>query len=352
LVLWSGFILAAGWGSLPVHAGGETDVLPKNETALVTRTYTSKRGKVVVETYKKTDFDRFLIHTTHYQIYSELKPNEFPPQELGMLMEAVFEQYCKFFDVTPDLKGEHWQIEMYATPERFQQLLFHGANGVFYEHTRKAHSHRINGPLDWTLKLMVHEATHQFHALSGVSHGNPVGTCSAMKFPFVNEGTATFCEGIVWDPRTETVKIGAPLPGRSAHAVKESKDRPKTFQDYIMADLERDECCNLMMFLIHRRTAQAAQLLRDTRPPEEAWKAAFGRLEPDAAFWKDYEAFCKLIADEKNAGRCKSIYFTSWPEMLKKHGAGLPSTSIESAPEATGQETAPVQADTTPGLSP
>lgn len=109
-----------------------------------------------------------------------------------------------------------------------------------------------------------------------------------------------------------------------------------------MADLERDECCNLMMFLIHRRTAQAAQLLRDTRPPEEAWKAAFGRLEPDAAFWKDYEAFCKLISDERNANRYRDLYFTSWPEMLKKHGASLPAGSAGATPEVPGTGSAPV----------
>ena len=147
-LLCAAIVLAAGGSCLPARAGSETDVLPKNETALATKTYSSKRGKVTVETYKKADFDRFVIRTAHYQIYSELKPDEFPPQELGLLMEAVFEQYCKYFSVMPDLKGERWQIEMYASPERFQQLLGVGSNGIFYEHTRKAHSHRINGPLD------------------------------------------------------------------------------------------------------------------------------------------------------------------------------------------------------------
>ncbi len=320
-LLWAAIVLVAGGGSLPACAGSETDVLLKNETAQATKTYPSKRGKVVVETYKKADFDRFLIRTSHYQIYSELKPDEFPPQELGMLMEAMFEQYCRFFAVTPDLKGARWQIEMYASPERFQRLMNVGANGIFYEHTRKAHSHRINGPLDWTLKLMVHEATHQFHALSGVTHANPVGYGSAMQLGFMNEGIATFGEGTLWDAKTETVRIGYPLPGRSASGRNKSAQTPRTFDDMIMHYIDRDVDFNVIMFLVHRRTRQAAQLFRDTRPAPVAWRAAFGSLEMDSSFWKDFEEFVDIISDPQNEekGLFKDIAFTSWKDMIEKN---------------------------------
>lgn len=315
-----GLLLAAGMSARLAPAASETDVLPRGEAPMATNACVCKRGTITVATYRKTEFNRCIIRTDHYQIYSELDPAEFPPQELGMLMEAMFEQYCRFFAVTPDLKGDRWPVEMYASPQRFQQLLFGGANGVFYAHTRKAHSHRIDGPLDWTDKLMVHECTHQFHALSGVKDGHPVSYGSAT-FGFVNEGIATFGEGTLWDPKTETVKIGYPLPGRSAHGRNISSNTPRTFDDMIMHYIDRDVDFNTIMFLVHRRTRQAEQLLRDNRAPAVAWKAAFGTLDMDADFWKDYEAFVDVVSDYANEGKglFKDLYFTSWDDMIRRN---------------------------------
>lgn len=311
-------VRAVGLVAFAAVGAAFADQLPLQDTPVSTNSSTSKRGTILVEKYApRGGLPRYRILSTHYEIYSELKPDEFPPAELGKVMEAVREQYVAFFGVDAKQEGERWPIELYGTPERFKEEHpdYSGANGVFLPNTGKAYTHRINGPLWWTRALMVHEATHQYHHRCGISGGTVPGT-GAAKFPFVEEGVATFCEGHRWDPRTETVFVGAPLPGRSRHGTEESKARKKTFNDYLAAPLERDECFNLMMFLVHCRTRQTARLLRDPGDPAQAWTAAFGTLEPNAAFWSDYAKYQTKIGNDALIEKPGSIRFTTWAKML------------------------------------
>jgi hypothetical protein len=286
--------------------------LPLDGNPLKTSTYKSKRGSITVHKYEDgAGFPRYRILTKHYEIYSEFDPKIFPPEELGMILEAEYEQCIIFYGVKPKFSGERWPVELYANSGRFAENCpgYGGATGVYFPWTKTAHTYFMRrGPSWWTRALMIHECSHQFHDLSGVQKGDPIG-CGSSKFKFVIEGVATFVEGHRWDRATETLEIGCPLPGRSRSGIEKGAKRPRTFEDMILADIQRDETFNLMMFLIHKHPQQMKALLRDPGDPTKAWIKAFGTTDMPKSFWKEYADFSKKIGDESLTQNPKAISF-------------------------------------------
>ena len=297
------------------------EALPIREQPLKTEKFESKRGEITVETYSKLDnCTRYRILTKHYKIYSELKKEEHAPEKLGKILEALWENMEAFTGVKPK-QEKRWQVEIYRTRAHMKKFAsgFKG-QGIFMYGSQKVHLIRIPGPVWWTRTMLCHEVAHQFHFKSGVRTGEKIGHGSCSKFPFIQEGFATWFEGNRWDPKTETLTIGAPLPGRSNAGVKQVKNFPRTFDGFIMGKMPRDASFNLIMFLIHEKTPQMMRLLKDTRDPKVAWTAAFGTLELDEKWWEEYDAFVKKVCDNslKNADP-KEFKWTSWEDALKKH---------------------------------